>query len=482
MKRKFNFIATLSFALAFTACNTAYDGYFDFYYDETSDENYKEYDENQFIATATQAVSTFAVDADGGAYANMRRYMHLGVKLPKEAVRVEEFLNYFTFDYSNPTGDEHVALNSEIATCPWNSDHHLMRVGMKGKSIPEAELPNSNYVLLIDVSGSMSDPNKLLLLKNGFKMMVDELRPTDKIAIVTYAGDAKVLLQSTYGDEKTKIKNAIEKLKPGGSTAGAKGIYTAYEIIEKNFIPGGNNRIIIGSDGDFNVGPSSVDELIKLVEEKRNKGIYLTALGVGTGNYNDHMMEQIANNGNGNYEYIDTADELVKIFIHEKSKLYTIAEDAKIQIHFNPNKVLKYRLIGYENRALKQEEFEDDKKDGGEIGAGQTITAIYEVELAPNTANEPYARFDFRYKKPATANSRLIQHEVNTSPVPALSASENMRFAISLSAFGLILRESKFAGTANKDMVLTYAQNAKTFDPNGYRKQFVDIVNKWKPE
>lgn len=481
MKRAFNFFAIFCIALAFTACNQMYEGLSDYYYEDSSSENYKEYAENQFITTANEAVSTFSVDADGGSYANMRRFMHLGQNPPKDAVRVEEFLNYFTFDYSNPTGDENVALNSEIASCPWNSNHHLLRVGMKGKSIPEAELPNSSYVLLIDVSGSMSDDNKLPLLKTGFKMMVDALRPTDKIAIVTYAGEAAVLLQSTYGDEKSKIKKAIDKLGAGGSTAGAKGISTAYEIIEKNLIPGGNNRIIIGSDGDFNVGQSSVDELVKLVEEKRKKGIYLTALGVGMGNFNDHMMEQIANNGNGNYEYIDSVDELLKVFVHEKSKLYTIAEDAKIQIHFNPNKVLKYRLIGYENRALKNEDFEDDKKDAGEIGAGQTITALYEVELAPNTANEPYARFDFRYKKPATSDSRLIQHEVNTSPVASLSASENMRFAISLSAFGLILRESEFAGTANKAMVLTYAENAKTFDPNGYRKQFVEIVNKWKP-
>lgn len=490
MKQMVRLLASALLVFSFTACENGlnYDNNYSYYHDKQGNENptgeyYKEYTENQFIATSNQPVSTFSVDADGGSYANMRRYMHLGQVPPKAAVRIEEFLNYFTFDYSNPLGDENVALNSEISECPWNTAHHLLRVGMKGKTIPEAELPNSNFVFLIDVSGSMESPEKLPILKSGFKMMVDQMRDRDRVAIVTYAGSAAVLLQSTYGDEKAKIKKAIDKLGASGSTAGAEGIITAYKIAEDNFIPGGNNRIIIGSDGDFNVGQTTTDELVKLVEEKRNNGVYITTLGVGSGNLNDNMMEQIANKGNGNYEYIDSADELMKVFVNEKSKFYTVAKDSKIQITFNPDKVLKYRLIGYENRSLNQEDFENDSTDAGEIGSGQTITAMYELELTNSTTTDatPYAQFDFRYKKPLETESRLIQHSVNTNPVAAVAASENMRFAISLSAFGLILRESEFKGTADKTMVVNFAENAKTFDPHGYRTQFIGIVNKWKP-
>lgn len=446
-----------------------------------SEEKYKDYEENPFISVSESPVSTFSVDADGGAYANMRRYMQLGQVPPKAAVRIEEFLNYFTFDYNDPVSEEHVALNSELAVCPWNTEHHLLRIGMKGKSIPENELPNSNFVFLIDVSGSMNAPEKLGILKSGFKLMTDQLRDQDRVAIVTYAGSAAVLLQSTYGDKKSEIKKAIDKLGAGGSTAGAEGIITAYKIALDNFIPGGNNRIIIGSDGDFNVGPSSVDELTELIEQKRESGVYLTVLGVGTGNLNDHMMEQIANKGNGNYEYIDSADELVKIFIHEKSKFYTVAKDSKIQITFNPDKVNSYRLIGYENRSLENEEFEKDSTDAGEIGAGQTITALYEVILSTNLSASPYAQFDFRYKKPNENGSRLLTHTVNNIPSTIESSSENMRFAASVTAFGLLMKQSAHKGTADKQMVLNLGSGAKTFDPNGYREQFISIVNKWKP-
>lgn len=451
------------------------------FFEPQSEEKYKDYEENPFIQVSESPVSTFSVDADGGAYANMRRYMQLGQTPPKAAVRIEEFLNYFTFDYSDPASGENVALNSELAVCPWNAEHHLLRIGMKGKSIPENELPNSNFVFLIDVSGSMNAPEKLGILKSGFKLMTDQLRDQDRVAIVTYAGSAAVLLQSTYGDKKSEIKQAIDKLGAGGSTAGAEGIITAYKIATDNFIPGGNNRIIIGSDGDFNVGPSSVDELTALIEQKRESGVYLTVLGVGTGNLNDHMMEQIANKGNGNYEYIDSADELVKIFIQEKSKFYTVAKDSKIQITFNPDKVNSYRLIGYENRSLENEEFENDSTDAGEIGAGQTITALYEVILSTNLSASPYAQFDFRYKKPNEEESRLLTHVVNNIPSTIESASENMRFAASVTAFGLLMKQSIHKGTADKQMVLDLGSGAKTFDPNGYREQFISIVNKWKP-
>lgn len=484
MKNYFKLSIICISGILMTSCNYA-DGTLNGFYssdltqEEKTTEKYKDYDENQFIKVSDQPVSTFSVDADGGAYANMRRFMNLGQLPPKAAVRIEEFINYFTFNYAEPTENENVGLNSEIAICPWNTEHHILRVGMKGKTLAEADLPNANYVFLIDVSGSMSSPEKLAVLKSGFTTMTDNLRDKDRVAIVTYAGAAAVLLNSTYGDEKAKIKAAIAKLGAGGSTAGAAGIKTAYEIAMQNFIPNGNNRIIIGTDGDFNVGISSTDELIKMIEDKRKSGVYITVLGVGTGNLNDHMMEQIANKGNGNYEYIDSAQELTKVFINEKAKFYTIAKDSKIQITFNPDKVSSYRLIGYENRALKTEDFVNDTIDAGEIGSSQTITAVYELVLTDNTSAGNYAQFDFRYKKPNEIESRLLQHSINSTPLPIASASENMRFAAAITSFGLILKESKFKGSSNKKLVLDLGNNAKNFDPNSYRSKFIDIVTNW---
>lgn len=442
-------------------------------------ERYEDYDENPFVEANDQPVSTFSVDADGASYANMRRFLNMGETPPKAAIRIEEFINYFTFEYPEPAEGENVSINSELSTCPWKTDHYLMRVGIKGKSIPECELPSSNYVFLIDVSGSMNSADKLGILKSGFKHLVDELGKNDKVAIVTYAGEAGVLLESTCGTEKTKLKNAIDKLGAGGSTAGAAGLITAYEIALANFIPNGNNRIIIGSDGDFNVGPSSNDELIKLIKEKRETGVYLTVLGVGQGNLNDSMMEQIANKGNGNYEYIDNANQLLKVFVRERAKFYTVAKDSKIQVTFNPNKVLSYRLIGYENRALKNADFENDSTDAGEIGSTQTITALYELVLSDAQNAEKYAQFDFRYKKPGESQSCLLQHEIVSTPVDIDSASENMRFAASVAAFGLIMKQSVHKGTANKQLVLDLAQNANAYDPNEYRKEFLQMVKKW---
>lgn len=443
-------------------------------------EKYKDYEENPFIKTADQPISTFSVDADGGSYANMRRFLHLGQTPPKESVRIEEFINYFTFDYKEPVKDENVSLESEISNCPWNTEHHLLRLGMKGLTIPADELPNSNYVFLIDVSGSMNSPDKLGVLKTGFKTLVDNLSDRDRIAIVTYAGQAGVLLESTYGDEREKIKSAIDKLGAGGSTAGAAGIITAYEIAEKNFIPNGNNRVILGSDGDFNVGPSSTEELIKLIEEKCDKGIYLTVLGVGGGNLNDYMMEQIANKGNGNYEYIDNAKQIEKVFTHEILKFYTVAKDSKIQITFNPNKIDSYRLIGYENRKLEKEDFENDSTDAGEIGSAQTITALYELVLTDKPDEEKYAQFDFRYKKSNETESRLITHEINSVPKEIMSSSENMRFATSVAGLGLLMKQSQYKGTLTKQMVLDLGRGAISFDPNGYRKEFIELVTNWK--
>jgi Ca-activated chloride channel family protein len=449
------------------------------YGDDAYNEKYEDYGENPFIKVSDEHVSTFSVDADGGSYANMRRFLYYGQTPPAASVRIEEFINYFTFDYSEPEEGENVSLNSELSTCPWNEDHYLMRIGMKGKTIPESELPNSNYVFLIDVSGSMNSPDKLGILKTGFKTLVDNLSDRDRIAIVTYAGQAGLLLPSTYGDQRSTIKDAIDKLGAGGSTAGAAGINTAYEIAEENFITGGNNRVILGTDGDFNVGISSTEALIELVEQNRESGIYLTVLGVGGGNLNDHMMEQIANKGNGNYEYIDNAKQIHKVFTHELGKFYTIAKDSKIQITFNKRMVDLYRLIGYENRALENEDFENDTIDAGEIGSSQTITALYELVLMDVLNQEKYATFDFRYKKPNEDVSRPLTHDITGVPKAISSSSENMKFAASIAGFGLIMKQSEYKENATSQMVLDLCTTSTSFDPNAYRQEFIDLVSDW---
>jgi Ca-activated chloride channel family protein len=443
-------------------------------YEISGGEKYTEYGENPFIAVDTQAISSFALDADGGSYANMRRFVNLGQKPPKEAVRVEEFLNYFSFDYPEPT-DGNISLQTEASKCPWNADHYLLRIGMKGKKLDV--YPHSNTVLLIDVSGSMNDPDKLGILKAGFKLFVDQMTDQDRIAIVTYAGNAAVLLESTYGDNKTKIKEAIDKLGAGGSTAGAQGIITAYEIAEKNLIAGGNNRVILGSDGDFNVGISNTDELVKLIESKRDLGIYLTVIGVGGGNLNDAMMEQIANNGNGNYEYVDNIDQLKKVFIYEYSKFYTVVKDGKIQITFNADAVQSYRLIGYENRVLTEEEFANDSTDAGEVGSNQSITAMYEI-VPKAGSSVSLGNIDFRYKMPVTDEMKTINHEIPPTVSSFENSSENMRFATSVVGLGLLLKESEYKASLTLQQVHDWASTAHSFDPNGFRAEFVNLVGK----
>ena len=476
MNRQFFSIIAFS-ALFCLGCKSEKEApYYDFYEGVPNTEKYDDYGENPFINTTDEPVSTFAIDADGASYCVMRRFVNLGQLPPKASVRIEEYINYFTFDYPEPTDNENIALNSEVSTCPWTSDHYLLRLGIKGKTIPENELPGSNYVLLIDVSGSMDSNDKLGLLKVGFKQMVDEMYPTDRIAIVTYAGKVEVLLHSTFCDEKDKIKQAIDKLNASGSTAGGAGIQKAYEIAVQNYIPDGNNRIILGTDGDFNVGISSKEELVEFIIQKRKSGVYLTVLGVGTGNLNDAMMEQLANNGNGNYEYIDNVKQIKKVFVDEKSKFHTIAKDSKVQVAFNPEKVKAYRLIGYENRALNNEDFEDDSVDAGEIGADQTITAIYELILndAANTA--PFANFDFRYIKPHETQSRLLNHTIEHGVTPISQSSENMRFATAVTCFGLQMKQSAYKGDASKSMVLDLGANAVSFDPYGFRAEFLELV------
>ncbi len=468
--------------LLITSCSDS--GLFDgaYLYEELpANEQYTDYGENPFVKVSEQAISTFSVDADGGSYANMRRFLTKGYNIPSAAIRVEEFLNYFTFDYAEPTNNESVALNSELATCPWNTNHYLMRLGMKGKSLDQSKMPNSNYVFLIDVSGSMSSEDKLEILKAGFIKLISQLKANDKISIVTYAGSSDVLLNSASGTETRRIENAIKQLGAGGSTAGAEGIVTAYELAEQNFIEGGNNRVILGSDGDFNVGPSSNEELIELIEEKRESGIYFTVLGVGDGNLNDSMMEQIANKGNGTYEYIDNAKQIEKVFVYEYSKFFTVAKDSKIQITFNESKVDSFRLIGYENRSLNEEDFEKDSTDAGEIGAGQTITALYELVLSDNVEGGEIANFDFRYKFPDEEESRLLKHTISDQRISFQSASENMKFATAVGGFGLLLKDSNYKSNVSKSMVLDLSANAITFDEHGFRSEFRALVEKWEP-
>lgn len=443
------------------------------------DERYKDYGENPFLAVADYPVSTFSVDADAASYTNARRYLSLAQMPPKESVRIEEYVNFFTYDYPEPAEGESVSINTEVSDCPWNGEHHLIRVGLKGKHVPEAELAASNYVLLIDVSGSMDARDKLPLLREGFKMMVDELNDDDRVAIVTYAGKSSVAMKSTPCSRRDEIKRTIDKLRASGSTAGADGILTAYEIAQENFVQEGNNRVILGTDGDFNVGPSSYEELVELIEEKRKSGVYLTVLGVGSDNLNDHMLEQIADKGNGNYEYIDNVDQLEKVFVHEKARFHAVVKDCKVQLTFNPNRVESYRLIGYENRLMDKEDFDDDRKDAGEIGVDQTVTALYEVKLK-NGGDGHFAALDVRYKQPPIEQSRLLQHEIDGESVSVNQATENTRFAAAVVAFGLMMKQSEYRGTVSKSMILDLAGSAKSFDPHGYRDEFYRLVQKVK--
>lgn len=443
-------------------------------------ENYEEYAENPFVFTSEEPTSTFSVDADGGAYANTRRQLNQGHLPYPASVRIEEYLNYFMFDYLTPTDGENIALNSEISTCPWTEENHIIRLGIKGRELKESERTSSNYVMLVDVSGSMS--GNMELLKTGFCRMVDALSANDYVAIATYSGSARAVMQSTQATEANKeiIKQTIRSLESGGSTAGAAGIEVAYNLAKDNFIEGGNNRVVLISDGDFNVGRCTVEELEQIITEKRSTGIYLTTIGMGYGNYNDAMMERLANKGNGTYEYIDCAEEVERIFIENYDRFYAIANDTKIQINFNPAMVERYRLIGYENRMMSNEDFERDSVDAGEIGASQTITALYEVTLTDSAQlkNEEYLRFDVRYKIPGETTARPVTHSLISPPSTIETASANMRFAASVAAFGLILRQSQYRGNASYSMIYDLSEGVVSFDPYGRRNEFYQLVDK----
>lgn len=413
---------------------------------------------------------------------------------PEDAVRIEEMINYFSYDYPQAPGQDPFSITTEVSTCPWANDHYVMLVGLQGKRLQSQELPPSNLTFLLDVSGSMADANKLPLLKQAFRMMVAQLRAEDKISIVVYAGAAGMVLEPTPGDQKQTILNAIDQLNSGGSTAGGAGIKLAYETAKKNYITGGNNRVVLATDGDFNVGVSSDAELIRIIEEKRKQGVFLTVLGFGTGNYQDAKMEQLADKGNGNYYYIDTIKEAKKVLVQELgSTLFTIAKDVKIQIEFNPGQVKAYRLIGYENRILNKEDFNDDTKDAGELGTGHTVTALYEFILADS--KETYGQVDplkyqytqvnlsddlatvkLRYKKPDEEVSKLLSHVLNKNEIQSANVSNNLAWASSVAEFGMVLRNSQFKGSATYQSALNHAKAAKGDDAYGFRQEMMDLI------
>lgn len=489
MKNLFDHFAILCIAFALAGCEAGYmDG---MYYpsspeaspedvpESPSGDKYEEFSDNPFINTKDQAVSTFSVDADGASYSNVRRYiLEDGWLPPAEAVRIEEFLNYFTFNYKDPADGNAVAINAEVGPCPWTPGHRLMRLGIKGKSMKDSDLPDANFVFLIDVSGSMNSKDKIELLKSGLKTLVDHMRPTDRISIITYSGEVKRLLESTLVKDASKIKKAISKLTASGSTAGGAALEMAYEEALDNFIEGGNNRVVMGTDGDFNVGVTDTDALVEMVQDYASQGIYMTVCGFGRGNLNDSMMEKISNHGNGTYEYIASEDDMMKVFVNERSEFFSVANDAKIQVKFDSTKVAQYRLIGYENRVLSNEDFENDDKDAGEIGAGQTITALYEiVPCADGSLDEgTLAVFDFRYKKALGVSS--IPLSLDVVPSDALTISPELSFAAGVASYGMLLRNSPYKGESTFETARELAKAGLEFDPYGYRADFVDLINR----
>jgi Ca-activated chloride channel family protein len=474
---------------------------FQSYNNNFNTEGYAAVNENGYRNVKSNPLSTFSIDVDNASYSNIRRFINMGDIPPADVVRVEEMINYFKYDYPEPAGEHPFSVSTELAECPWNKKHILLQVGLRGKSIDKSSLPPSNLVFLIDVSGSMDVPNKLPLLKSAFGLLVSELRPGDRVAIAVYAGAAGLVLESTSGNRKERIMEAIDKLHAGGSTAGGAGLKLAYEEAEKNFVNGGNNRIILATDGDFNVGESSNGAMERLVEEKRGEGVFLTVLGFGMGNVKDDKMEIIADKGNGNYSYIDNLQEARRVLVREfGGTLFTIAKDVKFQVEFNPEKVASYRLIGYENRLLADEDFNDDRKDAGEMGAGHNVTALYELIPAGSDEYVPavdplkyqasgdkdfrkddlmseYLTIKVRYKKPDGIKSMLMVKPVS-GPVNSINrSSENLRFASAVAEFGMILKNSEFSGNATLDSAAALARAARGEDEEGYRSELIRLIN-----
>lgn len=470
------------------------------YQEPHNTESYNYIVENDFLKAVDNPLSTFSIDVDNASYTNTRRYIDNGSLPPIDGVRIEEFINYFNYDYAKPTGKHPFSINTEVSECPWNNSHKLVHIGIQGKRFPFETMAPINLVFLVDVSGSMSDANKLPLLKKSLSLLVGKMRSQDRISLVVYAGAAGLVLPSTSGAEKSKILAALDNLQAGGSTAGGAGIQLAYKIAKENFIEGGNNRVLIATDGDFNVGASSDGEMTRLVESKRDDGIFLTVLGFGMGNYKDSKMESIADHGNGNYFYIDNIGEAQKTLVDElDGTLYAIAKDVKIQIEFNPAKVQSYRLIGYENRLLKKEDFNDDKKDAGELGAGHTVTALYEIvpvgvkpeiitsvdplRYQPSEPKKVETKYSdemmvvkFRYKEPMDTVSKLLVHTMKDRDVKLANSSDNFRFSAAVAEFGMVLRSSKFKGTSTFESAIELAKNSKGVDEEGYRAEFVKMM------
>jgi Ca-activated chloride channel family protein len=458
-------------------------------------ENYNVINENRFLGATANPLSTFSIDVDAASYSNVRRFLNQGALPPKDAVRLEELVNYFPYRYPDQSGSRPFAVSAEVAPCPWASDHRLVRIGLQSRRLATEDLPPSNLVFLIDVSGSMDMPDKLPLVQQAFRALVHELRSEDRVAIVVYAGAAGLVLPPTSGADQATILEAIDRLQAGGSTAGGAGIRLAYDVAKEHFNADGNNRVILATDGDFNVGVSSDAEMVRLIERRREEGTFLTVLGFGTGNLKDSKMEQMADKGNGHYAYIDSFREAQKVFVQEfGGTLFTVAKDVKIQVEFNPARVQAYRLLGYENRLLAKEDFKDDRKDAGELGSGHSVTALYEVVPAgaravtladdsltyQETSLRPGARHSqelltvrLRYKDPKGSTSKLLETVVNDRTG---AASADLRFASAVAEFAMLLRDSENKGQASWEQVLTLARGARGDDEQGYRGEFIGLV------
>ena len=469
-------------------------------------EEYGKWIENEFVSPQEVPLSTFGVDVDTASYSNIRRFLDNGQLPPEDAVRIEELVNYFTYDYPEPEGDDPVAVTTQLTIAPWNKGrntrHQLLRIGLRTPSIAQEDLPPSNLTFLVDVSGSMESPDKLPLVQAALKMLSRQLRPEDHVSMVVYAGSSGVVLPPTPGDRQDAILSAIDRLSAGGSTNGAGGIRLAYDQARRNFKAEGNNRVILATDGDFNVGVSSDDELVRLIERERDSGVFLSVLSFGTGNLKDTKMEKLADHGNGNYAYIDSMREARKVFVEQMgATLLTVAKDVKLQIEFNPAEVASYRLIGYENRLLDPEDFNDDTKDAGDLGAGHQVTAFYEIvpvgsgdrpavdglryqqQSEPRPATTPtnlhpgeLAWLKLRYKDPDSSESQLFDWSVDGDAVDFDQADRELRFAAAVAEYGLLLRGSEYKGNASFDHVLATASEAVGPDLNGYRTGFLDLV------
>jgi len=466
-------------------------------------EEYSHIRENGFRPVASAPLSTFSIDVDKASYANVRRFLNQGSLPPADAVRLEEMINYFTYDLPEPRGEHPFSITTEVGAAPWAPQHRLVRIGIQGKRLRGERMPPSNLVFLIDVSGSMGEPNKLPLVKRSLRLLVDQLDERDHVSIVVYAGNAGLALPCTPGAERTRILNAIDNLEAGGSTAGGAGIQLAYRIARENFVAEGNNRVILATDGDFNVGASSEGELVRLIEQERRSGVFLTVLGFGTGNYADARMESLADKGNGNYFYIDNLMEGRKVFVEElQGTLFTIAKDVKIQVEFNPAEVASYRLVGYENRALRDEDFNNDSIDAGELGAGHTVTALYEIipvggegpsivpGVDPLRYQRPAPRPDaprgelltvkLRYQRPEGSTSQLLEAPVRDVERRDQRLSDDFGFATAVAEFGMLLRNSEFKGTSSGSSVLEMARAHRGEDRDGYRAEFIQLVRAWQ--